>query len=163
MLKLVSSVCIEAPAAQVWAHLAQLEDIQLWSAAVRHASCAGAITRGVGAERTCQLAGNLTIKEHWVAWEEGRSFTYDGFGIPLMKRARNRWSVSPQGAKALLTSEAELEIKGGVLGRLLEPLLGPMMRRTAPGALAAFKYFVEQGQPYSGKAADLPRAAVTCA
>lgn len=163
MLKLSASVCVEAPAAQVWARLAQLEDIQLWSAAVLHASCEGAITSGVGAERTCQLAGNLTIKEHWVAWEEGHSFTYEGFGIPLIKRARNRWSVVPQGAKSLLTSEAELEIKGGALGRLLEPLLGPMMRSMAPGALAAFKYFVEHGRPHSGKAADLPRAAVTCA
>jgi len=162
MIKLVASVCIEAPARIVWARLAQLEDIQLWSEAVLHASCEGAIAQGVGAERTCALAGNLTIKEHWVAWDEGRSFTYEGFGIPMMKRATNRWSVVPQGDKALLTSEATLEIRGGVVGRLLEPLLGPMLRRTAPQALAAFKYFVEHGRPYPGKAAELPRAAVIC-
>ena len=137
-------------------------DIAGWSDAVRHARCDGAITRGVGAERTCQLAGNLTVQERWVAWEEGRAFTYEGRGIPLLKQARNHWPVIPQGDKTLLISEAELEIKGGVLGRLLEPALGPAMRRMAPGALAAFKYFVEQGQPYPGKAADLPHPAATC-
>jgi hypothetical protein len=162
MIKLFASVCIEAPAPTVWARLAQLEDIQLWSEAVLRAQCDGARSQGVGAERTCALAGNLTIKEHWIAWEEGRSFTYEGFGIPLMKRATNHWTVTPQGDKALLTSEAMLEIRGGVLGRILEPLLGPMLQRTAPQALAAFKYFVETGRPYAGKAAELPRAPVTC-
>ncbi len=162
MIKLFASVCIEAPAPTVWASLARLEDIQLWSEAVLHAQCEGALVQGVGAERTCELVGNLTIKEHWVAWEEGRSFTYEGFGLPLMKRATNHWSVVPHGEKALLTSEAVLEIRGGVLGRLLEPLLGPVLRRTAPQALAAFKYFVETRRPYAGKAAELPRAPVTC-
>jgi len=162
MIKLFASVCIEAPAPTVWASLAQLEDIQLWSEAVVHARCDGAVAQGVGAERTCELAGHVTITEHWVAWEEGQSFTYEGFGIPLMKRARNHWSVIPQGEKSLLTSEAVLEIRGGVFGRLLEPFLGPVLRRTAPHALAAFKYFVETGQPYAGKAAALPRAPVTC-
>jgi hypothetical protein len=162
MIKLVATVCIEASAASVWARLAQLEDIQLWAEPVLHARCEGALAQGVGAERTCELAGHRTITERWVAWDEGRSFTYEGFGIPLMKRAVNRWSVLPQGDKSLLTSEAELEIKGGVLGRMLEPILGPLMRRMAPQALAGFKYLVEQGHPYAGKASELPKAPAIC-
>ena len=128
-----------------------------------HARCEGAVSQGLGAERTCELAGNYTIKEHWVAWDEGRSFTYEGFGIPLMKRALNRWSVVPQGEQSLLTSEAELELKGGVFARILEPILAPLMRRMAPHALAGFKYFVEHGHPYDGKASALPSAPATCA
>ena len=162
MIKLVATVCIEAPAASVWARLAKLEDIQLWSEPVLRARCEGALAQGVGAERTCELVGRRTITERWVAWEEGRSFTYEGFGVPLMKRAVNRWSVLPQGDKSLLTSEAELEIKGGVAGRALEPILGPLMRRMAPQALAAFKYLVEQGHPYAGKSSDLPKAPGLC-
>jgi Polyketide cyclase / dehydrase and lipid transport len=162
MIKLFASVCIEAPAAIVWAQLAKLEDVQLWSEAVLHARCAGAVSQGVGAERICELAGNLTIKEQWVAWDEGRSFQYEGFGVPLMKRAVNRWSVAPYGDKSLLTSEAELEIKGGVLGRLLELVLEPLMRRMAPNALAGFKYLVEHGRPYDGKTSERPRAPAAC-
>jgi hypothetical protein len=79
-----------------------------------------------------------------------------------MKRAVNRWSVIPQGAKSLLTSEAELVIEGGVFGKILEPILGPLIRRTAPNALAGFKYLVEHGHPYHGKASELPRAPATC-
>jgi hypothetical protein len=162
MIRLTASVCIEAPAARVWAHLARLEDIQLWSDAVLQARCDGPVTHGVGAERTCELVGHRTIHERWVDWDEGRSFTYEGFGIPLVKRASNRWSVLPHGDKALLTSEAEVELKGGMVGRLLEPVMGPLMRRMGPRALAAFTYLVEQGQPYDGKASELPPAPALC-
>lgn len=162
MIKLFASACIEAPAEVVWAQLAKLEDIQLWSEAVVHARCDGPIAQGIGAERTCELVGNRTIQERWTAWDEGRSFQYEGFGIPMMRRASNRWSVVSQGARSLLVSEAELELKGGLFGRLLEPILGPLMRRMAPGALASFKYLVEQGRPYSGKASELPRVSARC-
>jgi hypothetical protein len=162
MIKLFASVCIEAPAEVVWAQLARLEDIQLWSDAVVQAHCTGLITQGIGAERTCELVGNRTIQERWIAWEEGRSFQYEGFGIPMMRRASNRWSVVPQGERSLLVSEAELELKGGLFGRLLEPMLGPLMQRMAPGALASFKYLIEQGQSYDGKASELPSAPVRC-
>lgn len=59
MVRLSASVCIDAPAAVVWERLARLEDIGLWSEAVRRARCHGRLARGVGAERTCQLKGNL--------------------------------------------------------------------------------------------------------
>ena len=145
MIKLFASVCIEAPADVVWARLAKLEDIQLWSEAVVHARYIGAVSQGVGAERICELVANTTITERWVAWDEGRSFTYEGSGIPLMQRAVNRWSVIPHGKRAWLTSEAEVTIKGGMFGRILEPILEPLMRRMAPNALAGFKYLVEHG------------------
>ncbi|HEX5503833.1 MAG TPA: SRPBCC family protein [Thermomicrobiales bacterium] len=162
MVRLFASVCIEAPAAHVWARLARLEDIQLWSDAVLRAHCAGGRSRGVGAERTCELVGDRTITERWVAWDEGRSFQYEGYGLPLVKRAVNRWSVLPQGDKTLLTSEAELELKGGIFGRALGLAMAPLMRRMAPGALAGFKYLVEHGQPYDGPAARLPRVPASC-
>ena len=113
MVRLYASACIEAPAAAVWARLARLEDIRLWSEQVLRARCEGAVTRGVGAERTCDLVGNMTITERWIAWDEGRSFTYEGSGIGVMRRAANRWSVIPQGEQTLLTSEAEVEFAGG--------------------------------------------------
>lgn len=162
MAKLVTSVCIEAPAATVWAHLARLEDIQLWSDQVVRARCEGAVSRGVGAERTCDLVGNLTIVERWLAWDEGRSFTYEGSGIGVMKRAVNRWTVVPQGEWTLLISEADVEFAGGFLSPVLALALAPLLRRMAPNALAGLKYLVEHGEPYSGKVANLPRPRATC-
>jgi hypothetical protein len=163
MIRLSGSVCIDAPADAVWARLAALEDIQLWSEPVLHASCDGQRSRGVGAERTCELAGHVTITERWVRWDEGRSFAYEGFGLPLVKRATNVWSVHPEGEhQSRLTSEAALELKGGFVGRLLEPIMVAMSRRLGSESLAAFKYLVEQGRPYAGRHSELPRAPVTC-
>jgi hypothetical protein len=162
VISVVTSVCIDACAKDVWVHLARLEDIQLWSEAVLAARCDGATSQGVGAERTCDLRGGITIFERWLAWEEGRSFTYEGIGLPGVASARNHWTVHPEGALTLLSSRAEVELKGGRMGRLLEPLFARQIRRVGLRTLAAFKFLVENGRPPRGKHASLPRAPAAC-
>ena len=163
MIRLSGSVCIDAPAHVVWARLARLEDIEIWSHLVRRASCPDGRSRGLSAERTCKLAGNITIEERWIAWDEGRSFAYEATGLPLVKRAHNIWSVHPENElQTLLTTVAEVELKGGYFGRLLEPIMATAFGRMAPRYLAAFKYLVEKGHPYEGPYTDLPVAPATC-
>jgi hypothetical protein len=140
----------------------RLEDIRLWSEAVLDARCEGDAARGVGAERTCELLGGITIKERWFAWDEGRSFAYEGIGVPLVARARNTWTVIPAGDQTLLTSQAEVVLKGGRIGRLLEPIVAHQMNRIGPRTLAAFKYLVEHGAPPPVKHAKLSRVATAC-
>lgn len=162
MIALRSSVCIDALATEVWGHLARLEDIRLWSEAIDDARCGDGVDHRVGAERSCRLSGGVLIRERWLAWEEGGSFTYEGVGVPLVSRARNTWSVHPEGARTLLTSDAEVVLKGGRLGRLLETLnsrqIEPMGRRS----VAAFKYPVEHGERPPVKHAKLASAPITC-
>jgi hypothetical protein len=80
-----------------------------------------------------------------------------------VKRATNVWSVHPEGAnQSLFKTEAEVELKGGLFGRLLEPVMALAFRRMGSNSLAAFKYLVETGRPYTGRHSDLPRAAATC-
>jgi Polyketide cyclase / dehydrase and lipid transport len=162
MINLSASVCIEAPASEVWAGLSKLEDIKAWSETVVDARCEGPISRGVGAERTCDLIGGITIKERWLAWDEGHSFTYEGVGIPLVAHARNEWTLHPEGERTLLTTKAEVVLKGGVVGSLLEPIAAYQFKRMGPRTLAAFKYLVENGEPPQGKHSRLPRIPVAC-
>jgi hypothetical protein len=162
MIRVFASVCIEARAEVVWARLARLEDIRLWSEGVLDARCEGALSQGVGAERTCDLRGGITIRERWLRWDEGRSFTYEGVGIPFVALARNEWSVHPQGNQALLTSRAEVALKGGPVARLLEPFVAYQSRRIGRRTLAAFKYLVEHGEPPVVRHAKLPRVATAC-
>jgi carbon monoxide dehydrogenase subunit G len=162
LISLSGSVCIEAPSEVVWAALARLEDIRLWSEPVVSARCDGELRRGVGAERTCDLRGGITITERWLAWDEGRSFTYEGSGIPLVAHARNEWTVHPEGDRTLLTSRAEVVLKGGLVGRLFEPVVRYQSNRMGRRAFAAFKYLVEHGEPPLGKHARLPRIPATC-
>jgi ligand-binding SRPBCC domain-containing protein len=161
-IRLLASVCIDAPAERVWARLSRLEDIRLWSEAVLDARCEGALSQGVGAERTCDLRGGITICERWLAWDEGRSFAYEGLGVPLVARARNEWTVQPEGDQTLLVSRAEIVLKAGALGRLLEPIAARQLRRIGPQTLATFKYLMEHGEPPAVKHAKLPRATTAC-
>jgi hypothetical protein len=162
MITLTSSVCIDAPTERVWERLAKLEDIQLRSEAVLDARCEGPRTRGVGAERTCDLRGGITIRERWLHWDEGRGFTYEGLGIPLVKQAKNTWRVEAEGEQTLLTSRAAVVLKGGRPTRLLEPAMAYQLNRFGRHTLAAFKYLVEHGHPPPVKHSKLPRVATAC-
>lgn len=162
MIKLYSSACIDTSVEETWKVLSQIENIVLWSEPIETSFCSGDISRGVGAERTCKLKGNITIYEKWIDWDEGKSFTYLGFNLPLTKSAENTWSVISENGKTLLTSEAEIVLKGGIFGKLLEPLMHKMSKRMGANALAAFKYLVENGEPYKDKHSSLPRAPITC-
>jgi ligand-binding SRPBCC domain-containing protein len=157
---MTTTACIDAPANEVWAVLSRLDAIQLWVRSIEHSHCPGQ-SRGVGALRVCELK-QATIRETFLEWEEGRSFTYQGEGAPMMQRAINRWSVEAQGNRTLVTSSAEVVVKGGVFGRLLEPLLGLVFVRLGARSMASLKYLVEHGEPFSGSARNLVAAPIAC-
>lgn len=156
-----ASVCIDAPSDTVWEHLARLEDITLWSEAVIAARCDGARTRGVGAERTCDLKGGMTIRERWLAWDEGHSFVYEGSGIPFVARAQRVDGVPdgrqdsaiqprprhPEGRSHRETTRARRRLS-----------VAPDGRR----AMAAFKFLVENGRPPAVKHSRLPVGPSVC-
>jgi hypothetical protein len=160
MLSLTASACIDADVSTVWNALAQLEAISLWVPAIRHAHCPGARS-GVGAQRICELKG-ATVRETILEWDEGRAFTYRGEGAPLMKWATNRWSVEAHGAQTLVTSTAQLELKGGLWGRALEPLARWVAEAAGRRSLAALKFWIEHGHPYPGPLNELPIPVPVC-
>lgn len=165
MITLRSTACIDAPAEAVWNRLVALEDIPHWSETVLSAACPTGRRSGVGAVRICSLRGNLQITERWTEWNDrGHSFAYEASGIPLIKHAKNHWSVKAQGNdQALLISEAQIELKGGVFIRLLlERTMAQRMRLMGARSLAAFKYLVENGRPFEGRHANIPLAPVSC-
>lgn len=160
MISLQASVCIDAPVERVWQVLSDLEAISLWVPVIRHASCP-ARRRGVGAERICELP-QATIRETITGWEEGRWFSYEGTGAPMVASATNRWEVVAHGTQTLVTSTAEVVLKGGLAGRALEPLARFAAARAGASSLKSLKYFVENGRPYDGRARDLPAVASVC-
>jgi carbon monoxide dehydrogenase subunit G len=160
MIKITASVCIDAPVEAAWAVLSDLERISLWVPAIRRAHCPGT-TRGAGSVRVCEL-DQATIRESFVAWDEGTSFTYHGEGAPMMESALNMWSVEKCGEQCLVITRAEAELKGGAFGRLLEPLAMLAFRLMAKRSLAALKYLVEHGTPYPGNVRELGPAPAAC-
>lgn len=162
MIQLTNVACIDAPTEKVWSVLADLEGVSSWVEPIKSARCNGEKSSGVGASRVCDLSGGISIKEDWTAWDEGKSFEYEAFGMPLIKRATNRWTLQPEGEKTLVVSDAEIELKGGLFARLLEPLIRPAMKAMGPRTLAALAYFVENGVSYQGKHRTLALAPRAC-
>lgn len=162
MIQLLLSACIEAPIDKTWAILAKVEQVNLWVEPILTAYCDSGQTKGVGTVRTCNLKGNITIQEKWIEWDDGHSFTYLGYNIPMVQYAKNRWSVSPVNGKTLVTTESEVELSGGLLGSLIEPFMRLISKRMGADSLAALKFLVETGHPYNGKPSSLPRALKTC-
>lgn len=159
-MRMTVTICIDAPQEKVWRWLADVEAIETWSDAVIRARCVGSRKQGVGTERVCDLSNGTIIRERWLEWEEGRSFRYEGLGLPFIRRATNVWTLAPEGRdRTLLTSEAEIEFRG-VFGRLLSPLFHLIFARTAASAFAPFKFLVENGRPYTGDPRRLPAPAV---
>lgn len=161
MLRLRNSVCIEASAECVWQYLSSVENIDHWVPAIRHAHCETDQRRGAGTVRICKLE-KFDVREEFLEWEEGRSFKYRGTGALMMAWATNRWTVEPVGEKTLVTSEAEVVVKGGVFGRLLEPLVYVAVCLGLPNSLAPLKHYVETGEPFKGNPRQLPKANVVC-
>lgn len=162
MLKVSRSVCIDAPSAAVWKVLSELDSIHLWVEPIRHSYCEGSTRRGPDAVRVCELGADVRVRETIVEWVEGRSFTYEGEGAPLTKRAVNRWTVEDRGAQSLVTTTAEVVLKGGIFGRLLEVLFAAVAGRMGSRSLASLKFYVENGTPYAGKARDLLPSPAVC-
>jgi hypothetical protein len=162
MFRMITRACVDAPVDVVWDHLSRLDQIHVWTDAIHRAYISSECSTGVGAERTCELGGRRSLRERIVAWEEGISFTYESTDAPMMKLARNRWSVTPEGTQTLVTSEAEMTFRGGVFGWLLGWILVPLLRFALPNPLAKFKYWVEKGEPFSGKPSRLPVPPLSC-
>lgn len=161
-MKYVYSVCIDAGQEKVWETLADIENVKLWVEPIVESYCRSDIKEGVGTERICKLKGNLTIREEWISWKTGESFTYVGYGMPYITSATNKWSLHTEKGKTRLTSEANIVFEKGLMGRVMYLVFKLTINRMAPRTLAAFKYWVENGQPYEGKHSSLPIESAMC-
>ena len=161
MLKLQSSICVNASMDKTWKYLSTIENVDLWVASINKSYCEGNKNSGIGAIRICKL-DKFDVKEEFIKWDEGKSFKYVATGAPMIKSAYNHWSIEAFGDETLITSYSEIIVKGGLFGRLLEPLIFLATRFAFPNALAPLKYFIETGKPYAGNAKDLPKAVAFC-
>jgi len=156
------SACIEAKKGQVWKVLSDIANVNLWVDPIVSACFEGNMKRGIGTVRICKLKGNMTVKEKWVEWDEGSSFTYHADEMSIIKSAKNKWTVKSEKGKTLIITESVVILKGGILGKLLEPLMYLVSKKMGADSLAALKYLVETGKPFEKNFSKLPRVSSVC-
>lgn len=162
MIYLENRICIEANIDQVWAHLSDLEKVNLWVPEIQVAKCPVGREKGLHAKRICKLKNNITIEEEWLSWNELNSFSYIAKGMPVINSAINSWELIQENGKTLVISKAEIDLGTGLLNNILSYFMKPYMRKMGPRTLALLKYWIEEGVPYSGKASHIPPGPMTC-
>ena len=138
---------IDAPAERVWEVLADFAAAEKWSPTVTHSARVGELANGVGAERSCAVAGLGDVTERVVAWDEGKGFTIEIFGAPIVKSLRSAWSIEDRGDQTVLSVRAEFE--PNVMpdaGAPDEAAIIAGMNETVEQTLAGLRHHVQTGE-----------------
>ena len=151
MAKLVRQVAINASKEKVWEVLADFSGVANWAPTILESRSTTEVNGGVGAERTCKHEKMGNIEERIVAWEDGRSLSYDVFkGLPFpMKSLNNTWTVNAAGDNAIVSVEMEFRMGLGPLGVLPALMARLPMRKEMQVSLAGLKQYVETAEVVS--------------
>ncbi len=147
MVQVVEQMRVEAPSERVWALLADIGGVAEWNPTVDHAVTTSEGSEGLGASRSCAVAGMGTVQETVVAWDEGREMLYEIEGAAMMRRMRAGFTLAPidAGAATLVTMRADFAMRGGPLGALMAATVGRRkLRATMLHVLAGLREHVER-------------------
>jgi uncharacterized protein YndB with AHSA1/START domain len=141
------STVIDAPADQVWAALADIGSISVWSPGVKNSHLTSELDSALGATRHCDLGGRNHLDEEVIEFAAGQALTMriTKTNLPF-QRADIRFRLEPQGATTRVSVSPEYQLKFGPVGRLMDLV---MVRRTyekgVQGLLRGLKRHVEAG------------------
>ena len=169
MPKLSNYIHIDAPADQVWQVVGvQFDRIGEWATAIPASTAApnsGGVTQARATGRSCHtgLRWLPEVSETILDYDDAaRTLTYEAQdGMPkFVAVARNRWTVTPEGAQRCRVSYDAVFETRGVLGRLARgpALIGVM--RTGRHTLDDLKHYVERGAPSPRKRRQLRKVSV---
>ena len=148
MTKIVRQVVVNASIEKVWEVLADFGAVSSWAPTILESRSTTEANGGVGAERTCEHEKMGTLVERIVAWEDGRSLSYDvTSGLPFpMKSLNNTWSVTATADKVIVSVAMEYRMRMGPLGALPALMARLPMRKEMQISLAGLKQYVESGE-----------------
>jgi uncharacterized protein YndB with AHSA1/START domain len=143
--RFVNSVVVEAPAAAVWAALADASAWPRWAKAIKHVEWTSEPPFGVGTTRTVNMIGKMTVFEEFIVWEPQRRM---GFRF-------NEATMNGVGAFAELYTLDELSdsqtrvtwvmaMQPSGVSRAVVPVTSVPMRRLFGHWLRGFKQLVER-------------------
>lgn len=138
MAKVESSIRIERPVGDVYAYATTVATLPEWLGAVRAVEqlTDGPLSVGTRIRATGTMMGRrLVTLVEVTGLEPDRTFAFTGVTGPFT--AHNRYTFESVGGGTRVTDTAESELKGPL--RLIDPLLGRMMRRQFEVNLAALK------------------------
>ena len=141
-------VRIDASKELVWDALADFGGVSKWAPTLTSSRSLTEANGGVGAERTCEHMKMGRLEERVTGWEDGRRLVYDVTkGLPFpMQSLTNDWSIGTSAGSTIVTLEQTFEVKLGLLGSLLVPVIRKQMGKEMTVTLAGLKHHIETGE-----------------
>ena len=130
-----ANLMINAPAKEVWAVLADFNNVYTWAPTVTHSAALNGKNNEVGAGRSCSITGFGDIEEIITQWQEGENFTFTISDLGPLTLANSRWQIDTTSDNMTkLTVDFNYQLKFGLFGKLLHSL---MMRNKLEKGLSA--------------------------
>lgn len=150
---------IDATSDRVWAVLSDFGGVYKWNPTVTHSSLIEDQETGVGAQRSCTVAGFGEITERVTAWEEGRSATVEIEGAPMMKRAAATLRVEARGEATLVSATVDYQPGWGPIGALMgATIMKRKFGQTFDLLLAGLRHYVLTGEEVGTEVPELRTA-----
>jgi len=144
-----TEIVIEAPRAEVWAVLSNLETAERYDAFIERASYVSEARSGVGAARQCDLPDGSSIQERVIAWDEGTGYEIEASDDPteafplINQRVRFDLESPANGTLVRMTFSYDyaptIEIATSEADDMATGLLA--------GVLGGLKHLMETGEP----------------
>lgn len=134
-----ASRTINAPAATVWALLADFGNIHHFHPGLEDSRLTSEADSGIGATRRCDFKGGGSVFEEITGWVEGERYTVElsKMDMPL-KSATATLSVAPlSDASCTATMHMEYRPKYGILGALMDRFMMQRMMTAMFGKVLA--------------------------
>jgi uncharacterized protein YndB with AHSA1/START domain len=146
-IEISARLIVRADPALVWSILGDFGTEHRWASQLRHCQRSSDVVR-VGTVRSCTLArpimGRSSVDEELVEFEPGKALSYRlRGGAGPFRSAEGRWTISPDGAGALVEVSGRFEPRSAVIGFLFGNLARAAARRAARRALDDLAIFAE--------------------
>lgn len=155
-MKIEKEITINKNIESAWKVLGhKFTDVHKWASAVNHSEGKGNGINGAAcSERGCDIAGMGKTQEKLIEFSNDKhllSYIVPE-GMPSMiKRATNTWQLISVGTdKSKLHMEMNFTF-GGIMGRIIQPMMKMMMSKMGNQMVEEFKYYVENGEAHPRK------------
>lgn len=119
-----ASTTIDAPKSDVWAMLADFDNVAAWAPGVTESHGIAKKDLGVGHGRHCEIEGFGGIDEIITQWQQQESFAYSFSPVGPLKDGESHWTLTDLGnGKTRLQLALTFNLRFGLLGQLMYSLM----------------------------------------
>lgn len=146
MRVLEERVELAAPAARVWAALADFGGVAKWAPYMRTSRLLGEQSAGVGTCRAMRHAWGFRFEECVTQWHDDKGFSFDVLQAPFpMQDVKESWAMACDDGYTVVSTQVRYGMRLGLVGRALDALLVRfLVRREMRAGLRGLKQFVER-------------------